>query len=147
MERKPEREKWRDVILDNIIDTLIQNHPVSITQTCYKQDFFKIFKAAYQEGFCGYTWRNDLETGRVVQRPNQLSPITGDAIVDHAKERGFVDSEMGGKPKNVEDLTLLRTWWDEWIFAWGRHPENVKSIKIGTFAEQILERKRASGFS
>lgn len=125
MKRTKEREQRRLQYLDEIVDLLRLHEPVAITQIEYKGDFFKIFEDSYLRGYCTYSYRSDPTLGRMIQRPNQLSIIDGDAIWTHAKEKGWVHAEMSGKEKRYKDISLLRTWWDAWIYAWNNHPKFV----------------------
>jgi hypothetical protein len=44
--------------------------------------------------------------------------ISGDSIWHYAKEQGWVHSEIKATEKRYKQIDTVRTWWDEWTYAW-----------------------------
>ena len=40
---------------------------------------------------------------------------------DFLHDTGFPPPEMTGEEKRYCDIEMVRTWWDEWVYAW-KHP-------------------------
>jgi hypothetical protein len=71
----------------------------------YKNYIFKLFKEAYDSGYCEHP-------------SNPL--LTGDALRDILQDRW----DTGGTDKETQRLNLIDTvltMWNEWQYAWRRH--------------------------
>lgn len=83
----------------------------------HKRELFVIFSLAYQNGHC---------SPKRTQRSTVL--ITGDSIFSHLRDSWMQQAkslEAAGKLMNdVQD------WWDEWTYAWDRHPIGMKRMYI-----------------
>jgi len=119
------KKEWRqqaDAYLHEIMRLLKLYEEVTyIGQEPYKGDFFKVFAEAYRSGYCTLGYRYDEEKDRLVQCKAQRPLISGDAIWSFAKKQGWVHAEMMGEEKRYCDIEMVRTWWDEWVYAW-KHP-------------------------
>jgi hypothetical protein len=130
MSRKAEWRKQAHAYLEKLLGLLSAYESVdSIRQESYKSAFFKVFADAYRSGFCWPGDRFDEATDRFVQCKTQRPLISGDAIWLFAKDKGWVRSEMPECDKRNRDIELLRTWWDEWVYAWNRHPPPRKYVR------------------
>ncbi|MEN6449677.1 MAG: hypothetical protein ABFC96_04220 [Thermoguttaceae bacterium] len=103
-----------------ILQRLKTDEDVCIHQGSYKSLYFEIFQEAYESGFCHQLSYNLRYEGEYVfydwifARPL----VTGDSIWDYAKKQGWVYSEMKGDEKRYKQIETVRTWWDEWTYAW-----------------------------
>jgi len=97
----------QEEILTRLIDCLdFHLHSTASIHQNYKNDIFKLFKEAYNSGYC--------------EHPS--SPLfTGDALRDRLPIRWTT----GGEQKEAQRKDLMETvltMWDEWRYAWDRHP-------------------------
>ena len=74
-------------------------------QEPYKGDFFKLFKEAYQAGFCDTS-------------SNQT--LTGDAFRSILVARWF-SGDKNDDAKKEKLLDQLFSMWDEWRYAWDNY--------------------------
>ena len=101
-----------------ILERLRQDENVAIAQ--YKDLYFSIFREAYEGGFCAplsYRKRLLKDTYRLEWIPAKPQ-ITNDSIWQYAKEDGWVHSEMEGTERRYQQIEMVRTWWNEWTYAW-----------------------------
>ena len=86
----------------------------------YKGLYFSIFREAYESRFCAplsYNRRpvpGGWDKDWIYARPL----VTGDSIWHYAKEQDWVNSEIKGNDRRYEQIDLVRTWWNEWTYAW-----------------------------
>lgn len=93
-----------------------------IGQKPYKDDFFRVFSAAFRTGFCLPHFRVDPRTGVHHYFKCQRPLVDGETIWSYARSQGWVHAKMNGNEKRYRDIDMVRTWWDEWIYAWQRNP-------------------------
>ncbi len=101
----------------------------SIGQGPYKGDFFKIFADAFRSGYCTPGHRADKEKGTVVRCKAQRPLICGDEIWAYAKSQGWVHGEVTREEKRYCDIETVKTWWDEWTYAWIHHVPRRKYVR------------------
>lgn len=105
---------------ERILQRLKIDEDVCIHQGSYKSLYFQIFQEAYESGFCHplsynlHAKKDGFLRGWIFARPL----ITGDSIWDYAKKQGWVHSQMKGGEKRYKQIEIVRTWWDEWTYAW-----------------------------
>lgn len=124
--------KWKqqaEGYLRQIIDLLRFFAEVdSISQESYKSRFFDIFSDAFRSSFCLVGYRYDEEKDRLVRCKAQRPLISGDRIWEYAKQQGWVHERMMDE-KRYRDIERVRMWWDEWTYAWERHPPPRKYVR------------------
>jgi hypothetical protein len=101
-----------------ILVRLEQDQDFNIHQ--YKSLYFSIFREAYESGFCAplsYRLRPQRD-GYRIEWINAKPLVTGDSIWFYAKEKGWVHSEMKGTEIRYQQINTVRTWWNEWTYAW-----------------------------
>ena len=121
------KRRWKKVWIqavasfhERILKRLKIDESVFIHQDSYKSLYFRIFREAYESGFCGplsyneHYRKKDILTEWICARPM----VTGDSIWHYAKQKGWVHSEMKGTEKRYKQIDTVRTWWDEWNYAW-----------------------------
>ncbi len=94
----------------------------NLSQEPYKEDFFNIFTKAFNEGFCAYNVRVDYEKQKYVKSKKQKPKIYGSDIWQYAVDNNWVNSDISIDNKRYQNINLVITWWDEWIYAWIRSP-------------------------
>jgi hypothetical protein len=90
----------------------------------YKHDFFDIFFDAYWSGCCGAGASRKFDRACARLKRKQLCyrdfDVTGESI------RDLLRSQPWWTKANKKDRDCLETglaaYWDEWTFAWDRHP-------------------------
>lgn len=100
-----------------------------IGQEPYKGKFFALFSDAFRSGFCFPGRRFDEQRDRFVSCKSQRPLISGDAIWEYAKSHRWVHCEMTGQEKRYRNLEIVRTGWDEWIYAWQHYPPPRKYVR------------------
>ncbi len=120
------KKQWgnqADAYVSQVLDLLKEYEDVDyIGQESYKSDFFAIFSDAYRSGFCSPGYRIDNESNKLVLCKSQRPLVSGDTIWSYAIEHGWVDAEMHPTEKKYRDIHMVKTWWDEWVYAWNRNP-------------------------
>ena len=112
------KKQWaKDVeeIEDRILELLRPLQNAALTQ--YRDLFFKIFRDAYERGYC-CSLRHKLyvDTGRIEWIRVKGKPyISGESIWSYAVRKGWVTREEEGR--RYEQLRLVRDWWDAWTYA------------------------------
>jgi hypothetical protein len=97
----------QEEIITRLIDCLdfhLRGEFGSVHQNPYKNDIFKLFREAYNSGYCEHTSRPLL---------------TGDGLRDALQVRW----NTGGADKKTQRQKLANdvlTMWDEWRYAWDR---------------------------
>jgi len=96
----------QEEIITRLIDCLDfhLHSTASVHQRHYKNDIFKLFREAYNSGYCEHTSRPLL---------------TGDALRDTLQVRW----NTGGADKKTQRKKLANdvlTMWDEWRYVWDR---------------------------
>jgi hypothetical protein len=118
------KKEWReqaDAYLHQILELLKCYEEVTyIGQESYKGDFFKVFAEAYRNGYCAIGERFDVKKGHWVPCKAQRPRISGEAIWSFAERHKWVHAEMTGEEKRYSDIQMVKTWWDEWTYAWKR---------------------------
>ena len=121
MAKRSWKKKWVQTVAsyhERIMERLRQDENVAIHQ--YKGLYFSIFREAYENRFCAplsYN-RRPIRDGWQIDWIYARPLVTGDSIWRYARQQGWVDSEMKGTEKRYEQIDTVRTWWDEWTYAW-----------------------------
>lgn len=121
MARRRSKKELEQVVVSfhqRILERLRQDEDIAIHQ--YKSLYFRIFREAYESGFCHplsynlHAKKDGFLRGWIFARPL----VTGDSIWHYAKEQGWVHSQMKGDEPRYKQIEVVQTWWDEWTYAW-----------------------------
>lgn len=102
----------RTRILEELVAIARTHETVSdIDRRDYKEDYFRVFKSAFQEGFCVPSYVEDHSRERLVRAKSQRELIHGDTIRELSRNADLPSA-------SAFHLERLADWWDEWVFAW-----------------------------
>ncbi len=121
MARQRWKKEWVKAVAsyhERILKRLKTDEDVFIDS--YKSLYFRIFREAYESGFCAPLSYNSrpVRDGWRIEWIYAKPMVTGDSLWHYAKERGWVHSEMKGTEKRYKHIHTVQTWWDEWTYAW-----------------------------
>ncbi len=141
MAKRRWKKEWIQAVAsfhERILRRLQQDENVFIHN--YKSLYFRIFREAYEGGFCAplsYNFRFVPGGGQIdwiYARPL----VTGDSIWKYAQEHGWVHSEMELTERRYEQIQTVQTWWDEWTYAW--HELMYKARRYRTIEEPTADK-------
>lgn len=123
MAKRKYKKEWVQAVAsyhERILQRLKLDKAVAIHQESYKSLYFSIFQEAYESGFCAplsYNLRS-VKKGYWTEWIHTKPMVSGDSIWNYAKEQGWVHSEMKGTENRYKQIDTVRTWWNEWTYAW-----------------------------
>ena len=138
--RRRRKKEWTQAVESYhqwILERLRQDEKVAIHQ--YTDLYFSIFREAYERGFCApLSYNIHMQgDGYRVEWIHSRPSITGESIWEYAREHGWVHSEMLGTERRFKQIRTVRTWWDEWTYAW--HQLGHKTRRYRTFDEPTVD--------
>jgi hypothetical protein len=127
----------RSRILEKCLTFLTNWASASISQSGYKDEFFRLFSEAYHRRLVGHKWVRSPD-GRVQVPASVQKQITHEDIRFYVNQQRDINQNM---QVDEEHLKIVQGWWEEWEYAWDkanvpRHRLLVKRLQDSTSAVQ-----------
>lgn len=102
-----------------VLDLLKEHEGRSFSQSDIMEDFFRVFRTAYDGGCCcPLTCNFDARTNtNQWVWPKATFSIRGASILAYAKKDGWINSTTSTEGDRYENINRVMEWWEAWTYA------------------------------